>query len=221
MTQLPTSLAAGRRTPGCLTPAALNVDTFRAASNARRRAIGRRPPSGTHGRCVATPMGACRGLGPVKTPVRWSYACARGMALPMSRSALRKRKAACGDAACRLVPGAAVVEGVDHRLAPLMPGGPARGGPGRLPPAPTRGTRAGALPVRAEDAAEACSPSRNLSQSGMNRAPRPAARIDAAQLVWGAPAQPMFTMMVFLWVKCSSIASSEASLPRPLLFTPP
>ena len=33
--------------------------------------------------------------------------------------------------------------------------------------------------------------------------------------------QPMFTMMVFLWVKCSSIASSEASLPRPEDFTPP
>ena len=31
----------------------------------------------------------------------------------------------------------------------------------------------------------------------------------------------MFTMMVFLCVKCSSIASSEASLPRPEDFTPP
>ena len=35
------------------------------------------------------------------------------------------------------------------------------------------------------------------------------------------PVQPIFTMIVFLWVKCSSIASSEASLPRPLDFTPP
>jgi hypothetical protein len=36
-----------------------------------------------------------------------------------------------------------------------------------------------------------------------------------------AAPQPMFTMMVFLCVKCSSIASSEASLPSPEDFTPP
>ena len=33
--------------------------------------------------------------------------------------------------------------------------------------------------------------------------------------------QAMFTMMVFLWVKCSSMLSRLASLPRPEFFTPP
>ena len=65
--------------------------------------------------------------------------------------------------------------------------------------------------------------SANIETPGQGHRPAPSQATDSTcgGRRWSTAPHPMFTMMVFLWVKCSSIASSEASLPRPLLLTPP
>lgn len=61
-------------------------------------------------------------------------------------------------------------------------------------------------------------------ETGIDRFPRRHAGPGALGGTGGGPAvarHVMLMMTVFLWVKCSSIDSSEASRPRPDCFVPP
>ena len=71
-------------------------------------------------------------------------------------------------------------------------------------------------PARAPGGGGAWPPARRVSNRGRGDTETGHEGLSGGRASIDDP-QSMFTMMVFLWVKCSSIASSEASLPRPRL----